>query len=50
LFLNGWSLIIRGKQFLEAIASDWKLNQLDQYEISFEELFNQLIKRRRFTL
>jgi hypothetical protein len=37
------------EQFWGAIANDWEIDQLDQYEIGFEEIFEQVVKGKRFT-
>jgi hypothetical protein len=34
---------------LKAIATDWKLDQLDQFKVRYEDIFEQMIKDQRFT-
>jgi hypothetical protein len=49
--ISKWfGLIFNGReQFWEAIAMDCEYDELDNYEIRFEELFDKFIKGKRFT-
>jgi hypothetical protein len=39
----------RREQLWEVIVLDWELDQKDQYEFSFKELFKQFINGELFT-